>query len=291
MTYGKKFNISIVGCGFLGGALSHGFSNYADIKIYDKYKDYDDFDETINHGDIIFFCLPTPFYKDDGGRQDLSILDGAVKAVHDFVSDGSNKIAVIKSTVLPGTNRALQEKYPKLRFVSNPEFLSADSARVDFICAARNIIGGEPKDVDVVDALYKHRFGNSMLTFKTSWEGAELSKYISNLFFTTKLSFFNYVYSVCDKMGLEYDDVKDMVISDSRMGRSHDKVSKTMPRGWGSFCFPKDLLAFLNFSKDELNLDPELLQAVWNQNLRDRGEADWEKLGPTIMSYRYKKDE
>jgi len=114
---------------------------------------------------------------------------------------------------------------------------------------------------------------------------------MSNLFFTTKLSFFNYVYSVCDKIGLEYDDVRDMVVSDSRIGRSHDKVSKTMPRGWGSYCFPKDILAFLNYSKDVLKLDPELLQSVWNQNLKDRGEADWEKLGPAIMSYKYKKDD
>ena len=67
MSYEKKFNVSIIGCGFLGGALSHGFSNYANIKIYDKYKDYDDFGETVDHGDIIFFCLPTPFYKDDDG--------------------------------------------------------------------------------------------------------------------------------------------------------------------------------------------------------------------------------
>jgi len=283
--YKKAFNISIIGCGFLGGAISSGFSNYADIKIYDKYKNFDSQEETIKHGDIIFLCLPTPLYLDDNGRQDLSILDGAIKEAHDLVKENSNKIIVIKSTVLPGTNRAFQLKYTKFKFVSNPEFLSANSARTDFICMSRNILGGEKEYVDKVDDLYKHRFGNSLLTFKTSWEAAEACKYFSNLFFATKLSYFNYVYSVCEEMGINYDEMRDMIVSDSRMGRSHDKVpGENGKRGWGSFCFPKDMLAFINFSKD-IGLDPKLLDAVWEQNLEDRGEKDWEQL-PGVISKR-----
>jgi UDPglucose 6-dehydrogenase len=232
--------------------------------------------------------LPTPFYKDAYGKQDLSILEGAISEINTLAQDGQT--VVIKSTVVPGTNRAFQNRFPKLRFVSNPEFLSASSARVDFICAARNILGGQAEDVEKVDALYKHRFGNSLLTFKTSWEAAELTKYLSNLFFATKLSYFNFAHSVCEKMGLDYNEVRDMVVSDSRIGRSHDKVPGTdNKKGWGSFCFPKDMLAFISFVHD-LDLDPKLLQAAWDQNLEDRGEPDWEKLGPSVMSYKYKDD-
>lgn len=281
--YKKKFDISIIGCGFLGSALSSGFSNYAKIMIYDKYKNYDKIEETVKHGDIIFFCLPTPMNLDDNGRQDLDILDRSVGEVHDLVEEGSNKIAVIKSTVLPGTCSMLQNKYPKLKFVSNPEFLSAASARIDFICMSRNILGGEPEYVDRVDELYKHRFGNSVLTFKTTWEQSESCKYFSNMFFAVKLSYFNYMYSVCQKMGMNYDEVRDMVVSDHRIGRSHDKVpGENGKRGWSNFCFPKDIMAFINYSKD-IGLDPELLEATWDQNLKDRGERDWEKL-PGVTS-------
>jgi UDPglucose 6-dehydrogenase len=288
--YTKKFNISVIGNGFLGSSIAWGFSNYANIKIYDKYKNFDTFEDTIKHGDILFFCLPTPFYADDNGRQDISILEGSVKEVHDFVAEGSNKIAVIKSTVLPGTNRDFQKKYPKLRFVSNPEFLSAASAKTDFVCAARNILGGEFEDIDCVDALYKHRFGNSMLTFKTTFEGSELAKYMSNLFFCTKLSFFNYVHSVCEKMDLEFDGVRDMIVSDFRIGRSHDKVSNDPNNhGFSGACLPKDLQAFLNFSRDNLGLEPKLLQTVWDQNLQDRPNRDWEQIGPSVVSYKNKK--
>lgn len=288
--YKKKFNVGVIGCGFLGSAISFGFSNYANIKIYDKYKEFDSFEDTVKHADILFFCLPTPFYADDNGRQDLSTLEGSIKDVHDFVKEGSNKIAVIKSTVLPGTNREFQKKYPKLKFVSNPEFLSAASAKTDFVCAARNILGGEFEDIDRVDALYKHRFGNSLLTFKTTWEGAELAKYMSNLFFCTKISFFNYVHSVCEKMDLEYDGVRDMIVSDSRVGRSHDRVPGADGKfGFSGACFPKDLMAFLNFSRDELELEPKLLQTVWDMNLEARPDKDWEKIGPSVVSYKKKK--
>lgn len=287
--YEKFYNISIIGCGFLGNALASGFSNYANIKIYDKYKPgYDSLEETAKHGEFIFFCLPTPYYIDDDGRQDISIVESAVKAIHDRVEEDSNKIAIIKSTVLPGTNRMLQSKYQKLKFVSNPEFLSAESARIDWVCMSRNIIGGEKEPVERVHDLYKHRFGDSVLTFKTSWEASEMAKYSSNMFFAVKLSYFNYIYSMCEKMGLDYNDMRDMVVSDSRVGRSHDKIPGSSGKfGWGSFCFPKDMLALINFSKD-VGIDPLLLNASWEQNLSDRGSKDWENL-PGVVSYKNEK--
>jgi UDP-glucose 6-dehydrogenase len=94
---------------------------------------------------------------------------------------------------------------------------------------------------------------------------------------------------VCENIGLDYDNVRSMVISDSRIGRSHDAVPGSGgKKGWGSFCFPKDMMAFINYSQDNLRLDPKLLKAVWEQNLEDRGEADWEHLGPSVMSYKIK---
>lgn len=289
MAYAKKFNVGVIGCGFLGSSIVAGFSNYANIKVYDKFKDFDSFESTVNHADILFFCLPTPFFIDDNGKQDLTILEDSVKTINDFIPDGVSKVAVIKSTVLPGTNRKFQEKYTKLKFVSNPEFLSAASARSDFICASRNILGGPEDAVNVVDELYKHRFGNSLQTFKTNWESAELTKYACNNFFSVKLSFFNYIYTICQNLGLNYDEVRDMIVSDGRIGRSHDKVpGENGIRGWGNYCFPKDIQAFINFSK-EIGIDPKLLSATWEQNLEDRPNKDWEKLGPSVVSYKNNK--
>ena len=277
--------ISIVGYGFLGTAIQFGFSLHADIKIYDKYKSgFDTLEDTVNHGDIIFLCLPTPMFED--GKQDISIVESVVREVHDLVKEDSEKIIVIKSTVLPGTNRMLSQKYPKLKFVSNPEFLTARNNRLDFICAARNILGGESKYVDRVDALYKYRFGNSLFTFKTTAEKAEFVKYVGNCFFAVKVSYFNFIYDVCEKLGLEYNDIKDMVFSDGRIGRSHGDVGTgagvSGGRQYSGACFPKDINALINFSKD-LGLDPKLIKASWEQNLEGRPEKDWEKI-PGVIS-------
>lgn len=287
--YKKKFNIGIIGHGFLGSSISFGFSNYSNIKIYDKYKGFDSLEDTINHAEILFFCLPTPFYINDNGRQDLTILESSIKEIHELVPENSNKIAVIKSTVLPGTNRSFQLKYPKLKFVSNPEFLSAASAKIDFVCAARNILGGEEESVNKVDELYKHRFGNSLLTFKTNWESSESVKYFCNTFFAVKLSFFNYIHSMCEKLNIDYNDVRDMIVSDGRIGRSHDKVPGTGGKGYSSFCFPKDIQALINFSQD-IGIDPKLLKASWEQNIEDRPSKDWEQLGPSVVSHKNKNE-
>ncbi|MFA5023385.1 MAG: hypothetical protein WC523_00310 [Patescibacteria group bacterium] len=283
----NDFNIGIIGFGFLGSAVCHGFGLHANIKIYDKFKKgFNTLEDTINSSEYLFFCLPTPMYEEDG-NQDLTILEGAVKEVHDKVSAEGNKIAIIKSTVLPGTNEMFQNKYPNLKFVSNPEFLTARNNKLDFICAARNILGGEKEPVDRVEELYRHRFGNSMPIYKTDWKSAELTKYAANCFFAVKVNYFNFIYELCQKLEIQYDDVKDMVLADGRIGRSHCDV----PGHDGGFCvsgscFPKDINALIDFSKRH-EIDPKIIEAAWKQNLEGRPEKDWEKI-PGVISKKIK---
>lgn len=288
------FNIGICGFGFLGSAIVHGFSLHANIKIYDKYKKgFDAIDDMVKSSEIIFFGLPTPMF-DDNGEQDLSILENAVGAVHEEVlklrtsGDTSRKIAITKSTVLPGTNEMFQSKYPELIFISGPEFLTARSNKLDFICASRHIFGGQNKEaLERVVALFKHRFGNAVPIYVTDWKTAEMVKYAANCFFAMKVNYFNYIYDVCGKIGVKYDDVKDMVLADGRIGRSHcDVPGHDGSRATGGTCFPKDINALIKFSED-MGIDPKILRAVWEQNIELRPERDWEKL-PGVMSKRNK---
>lgn len=273
------WNVSVIGYGFLGSSIVSGFSLHSNIKVYDKYKEgFDTIEDTVNHGEFIFFCLPTPMFEDNG-EQDLSIIEGAIKDVHNLVKDGVKKIAIIKSTVMPGTNRKFQQKYPKLTFISNPEHLTARNNRIDFICASKNVIGGESEEAKSrVEALYRNRFGNSMPIYKTSWETAEIEKYAVNTFFCVKVSFANFIYDVCQKLGLDYEEVKDIVLADGRIGRSHmDVPGNDGNKNYSGTCFPKDICAFINYSK-QLGIDPKLLKASWEQNLEGRPEKDWEQL-------------
>lgn len=283
----KKYKFGIIGMGFLGSAITHGFALHADIKIYDKYKDYDTLEDVVKHAEFIWMCLPTPMDMQTG-EIDLGILEENLDAIHNLVTKEDEKVVIIKSTVVPGTTRAFSAKYPKLNFVMNPEFLTARNNRLDFICASRIIIGAAPDALCAaagtrLHTAYAYRFGNSVPIYRTSWEQAELTKYGANCFFAIKISYFNYIYEVCERLGLKFDEVRDMILADGRIGRSHSNVPGwDGQRGYSGSCFPKDINALMKFSEG-IGVDPELISASWSQNLRDRPSKDWEDI-PSAVS-------
>ena len=138
--------IGIIGKGFVGSAVAHGFSHQtsygANIKIYDvnPERSQNTLDETVNDSDFIFLSVPTP--SDSAGNMDLSIVDNALDEINK-VNKNSSNIVLLRSTVVPGTTKIFQEKFPNLRFVFNPEFLTERSAAFDFINQTRVILGGK----------------------------------------------------------------------------------------------------------------------------------------------------
>lgn len=279
----KKFNFGVIGYGFLGTAVVHGFGLHANIKIYDKFKDFDTLEDVVRDSDFLWMCLPTPMNQ-DSGKIDLSALEENLEKIHNLVDEKDNKIVIIKSTVVPGTTRSFAEKFPKLKFVMSPEFLTARNNRLDFICASRIIIGGEDKyALERVEEVHRYRFGNSTLMYTTGFEEAEMTKYGANCFFAAKISYFNFIYDLCQKLNIDFDNVRDMILADGRIGRSHANVPGwDGQRGYSGSCFPKDVNAFINFAKS-VGVDPKLLSASWDQNLEDRPSKDWEQI-PSAVS-------
>ncbi|HEX5187492.1 MAG TPA: hypothetical protein VFV86_11440, partial [Nitrososphaeraceae archaeon] len=184
----------------------------------------------------------------------------------------------------------LQNKYQNITIVFSPEFLTQRNHLNDSITPSRIIIGGENKEaVKRVEELFRHRFGNSTLIYTTGWREASLVKYGANCFFAMKISYFNFIYSICQKLELNFNDVKDMILSDGRISRSHaDVPGWDKQLGFGGHCFIKDINAFIEFSK-VMGLEPELLEASWSQNQKDRSNRDWESLGSSVISYKDKK--
>jgi UDPglucose 6-dehydrogenase len=267
------YKIGIIGCGFVGSAVAAGFSLKADVKIYDKFKEGFDSVEEVCGQDILFLCLPTPMRMSDG-KPDESFLDEAIQLIAQTTDQ--EKILVIKSTVLPGTNRKLQEAYPQFIFISNPEFLTARSARLDFINASRIIIGG--KDFDVTERmfnLYRTVFLHTPI-YRCSWEEAEITKYMANCFFALKISYLNEIYDICKINNCNYDFVKLMWLSDGRIGNSHHEVpGHDGDRGFGGTCFPKDIAAFTSWAEEQ-GYPIETLTAAKNVNQRIRKNQNWE---------------
>lgn len=273
--------IGIIGKGFVGSAVNFGFSAQtgcdAEIKIYDKdkTKSTHSLDETINNSEIIFLSVPTPSNVD--GTIHLDILYSALDEINKINKQKEN-IILVRSTIVPGTTRKIQEKFPNLNIVFNPEFLTERSAKFDFINQSRIILGGEPELTKKVAKLFRWRFGEFLPIIQTNYETAEFIKYMTNCFFATKVSFLNEMRLIADKSNVNWDTAIGGFVSDGRIGHSHLSVPGPDGKfGFGGSCFPKDIQAMIHFSKEK-NINPAVLEGAWQTNLKVRPEQDWKKL-------------
>ena len=257
--------IGIIGNGFVGEALAFAFSSSYKVKVYDviKKKSIDSLESTLN-SDFVFVCLPTPMNSD--GSQDLTFIE-------DFFSKNfkyENPIYIIKSTILPGTTKSLSLKYPNLKIIFSPEFLTARNAKLDIITQSRIIIGSEKKNLsNEVEKLFNARFKNKNI-IKTDTITAEYIKYMNNNFFATKVSLMNEFYRFAKILGVNWEEALNGFVSDQRIGDSHlDVPGPDGKLGFGGACFPKDINAFIKFSKkNKINMN--ILEAAWKTNLEVR---------------------
>jgi len=277
-------NVSIIGSGVIGQATGIGLGMCGNkVVFYDidkkKLKQLSDsgyevvekLSLAVEKADVIFVCVPTPTVD---GLSDFGLVHEAVKGIGEVLGKNARyKVVVVRSTVLPSTTRSrvipLLERHSGLKVgrdfgvCINPEFLREKYALQDFLHPARIVIGEfDKKSGDVLENIY--------CTFKipiirTDLDTAEMIKYVSNLFLATKISFFNEIFLICQKLGLDANLVSKAVSLDTRIG----EYGVYGGRPFDGKCLPKDLAAFRSFVKS-LNLNPELLDAVHSVNERMR---------------------
>jgi len=264
----KKFKVGVIGNGFVGESQAFAFSPTTDLRIYDldplksSHKRSD-----IDECDYIFVCVPTPMRK--SGAQDVSYIEKV------FESAVEGPVYIIKSTVLPGTTSTLQKKYPNLKIVFCPEFLTERTAKLDMLTQARIVLGGRTEDTAAVYTLFEQRFRNKHI-IQTDSTTAELIKYMNNSFFATKVSIINEFKLLSDAIGANWEDALYGFASDGRIGDSHLHVPGPDGKlGYGGTCFPKDVNALLMFA-DEYDVDLNTIKGGWITNLQVRPEKDWE---------------
>lgn len=270
-------NLGIIGYGFVGQAVANGFNIASGgkdtIHYYDKFKDTLSLEEVITKSEFIFVCLPTPMKEDESGI-DLSIIEESMKDVTRY-TDNTDKIVVIKSTVTPGTTASLQKIYPQTAFAFNPEFLTEANFLEDFLNADRTVIGASNDLVSRrVAVIFRQRFPKTKI-YQTDPTTAEAVKYFANSFLSLKVTFANFFYDYCQKIGIKYEEVKKMAAFDKRITDAHLEV--TTMRGFGGKCFPKDLVALMGEFK-KVGVDDQLLETMWKYNKRIRKVHDWEEI-------------
>jgi len=218
--------------------------------------------EAIKHGDIIFICVGTPPKKD--GEADLKYVEQVAKEIAENAD--SYKIIVHKSTVPVETGEKVKTLVKKsikpgidFDVVSNPEFLREGTAIKDTFEPDRIVIGVESKRAEkMMRELYKSIKAPFIVT---DIKSAELIKHASNAFLATKISFMNAVSRICEISGADIEKVAEGMGHDKRIGRAFLNAGI----GYGGFCFPKDVQAFIKIA-EQYGYDFQLLKATHNIN-------------------------
>jgi nucleotide sugar dehydrogenase len=263
MKNAKKPAIGFIGQGWIGKNYADDFENRGySVTRYAKEKPYEANKEKIAKCDIVFIAVPTP--TTPKGFDD-SVLRKVIPLV------GKGKIAVIKSTVLPGTTVKLQKKFPHCIIVHSPEFLVEATAKHDTKYPGRNIVG-----IPCYTKKYRESAREIIAVMPKapyelvcSAEEAEFIKYGGNCLLYVKVIFTNILHDLTQKFpGVKYETIRNAMSADPRIGDTHlDPIHKS-GRGAGGHCFIKDFAAFANLY-EKLLKDPcgtEALRAFEKKN-------------------------
>jgi UDPglucose 6-dehydrogenase len=274
-------DISIVGSGQIGTAVGAGLEQLGNkVLFFDVeenrlkqlkqlgYRTTSELRRAIDESSVTFVCVPTPSHN----SIDLSYI---ISAFTDIAKVLKHKtvyhLVVVKSTVLPTTTERViipllvksDKKLGKeIGVCVNPEFMTANSTtwtddklyQKDFFTEDRIVIGEyDTKSGDILEHLYKP-LGEPI--FRTDMKTAEMIKYAANCMLATKISFWNEIFIICQKLGIDSHQVSSIVALDPRIG----KYGSVHGKAFGGKCLPKDLQAFVSFAKEFHN--PVLLSAV-----------------------------
>ena len=223
----------------------------------------------VKNSDIIFICVGTPT-SNKKGSADLRYVYNVVAELSLYIN--KFKIIVTKSTVPVTTGDKIEKIILKKRrkklfeVVSNPEFLREGEAIRDFRFPDRIVIGANNKKATKkLKSLYDPLIKKGAIFFSTNRRGAELIKYASNAFLATKISFMNEISNLCEKTGVNVEDVSIGIGLDKRIGSRFLRVGPA----YGGSCFPKDTKA-LTFTGTLFKTDLSIIKSVIKSNEKRR---------------------
>jgi len=256
----KKPLIGFIGQGFIGKNYADDFERRGfEVVRYSLDEPYVENKEKVKECGIVFVAVPTPTIpsgkkRNDGNPQvhfDNQIVREAVKA------SASRSIVVIKSTIVPGTSKIIQEENPDKIILHSPEFLSEKTAAYDAANPERNIIGMAQKNKEYQMAAETIMSILPEAPYKLICDAlsAEHIKYANNSFLFLKIVFAHMFKEIVDKNGANWETVREALGADPRVGKSH-----LDPRGGaGRSCFIKDFGALSEMYE---NLFPEEENAI-----------------------------
>jgi len=221
--------------------------------------------DSVKRSDIIFICVGTPTKKNSSAA-DLSQVYNVAKEIRNSIL--KFKIIITKSTVPLTTGdeieKIISNKKTKKLFsvVSNPEFLREGEAIRDFTFPDRIIIGtNDKKSKKILRNLYAPLISKGAKYINTSRRSAELIKYSSNAFLATKITFINEIANLCEKSGVNIEDISIGMGLDVRIGSRFLRAGPS----YGGSCLPKDTKAIIN-TADKFKTNLSIIKSVIKSN-------------------------
>lgn len=256
--------LGFIGQGFIGKNYADNFEHrgYTVVR-YGLEPEYAHNKNSIKECDVVFIAVPTPSTPEGFDAK-------TVEEVIPLVGEG--KIAVIKSTVLPGTTRRIQDGHKDKVVLFSPEFLCEATAAYDAAHPMFNIIGiphdsaGHRKAAEAV----KRTLPQSDNNFIVKAQAAELFKYVHNLQGFFRVIFSNLMYDTADAIGADWSDVKLIMDNDPMMSPYYNSPVHKGGRGAGGNCFIKDMAAFIELFESVKGDDQsglEILKQMEKKNL------------------------
>lgn len=294
--------VGIVGFGYVGKAMYHVFKDHYDVKVYDSkfmlcndHKNTKNVDvitrqwfeqkdnitpiikddseikissklvtkEGLNECDVAVVCVPTPM--GDDGACDVSIVEDVVKWLE-------TPLILIKSTVSPGSTDRFVDTYKK-NIVFSPEYCGESSYwtpykfHTDVKETPFFVFGGAKEHTTQCVNLFMPVTGPTKQYRQCTALVAETAKYMENTFYATKVTLCHEFKLMCDAMGVDYNDAREVWLMDPRLHPMHTAVFDKKGPPFGGKCLPKDINAFIKASQKN-GYQPELLKAVLKSNER-----------------------
>ena len=252
--------------GYGAGALARVDDPDEDIEeelkkeLYSKTRDF-------KYLDAVFVCVMTK--EDADGHCDSTIVEEAVAWLTEL---NPNLLIIVKSALVPSEAERIKKEY-SARLVVSPEYMGEskyftpfwlypdpkDAKMHDF-----HIFGGDSGDTSICVDLFIRVVGPHAKYYQTDVKTASLTKYMENSFFAAKVTFCNEWYDIAKTFGVDYNELRELWLADSRVSPMHTAVFP-LDRGYGGKCFPKDVRAIVADSK-EAGYAPELMETIDERN-------------------------
>lgn len=275
-------SINIIGYGYVGSAVGYLCDknnikfNVCDVTIKrDSYNYFTtsieqliNYSESKNEINYYFIAVPTPSRED--GSCDTSIIEFVLSSLNTLVTKKTR--VIIKSTLVPGSCNKFHNMYKNIEIILSPEFLREATFKDDMYNAEFVLVGlpqntnmGDYSDIlSLFRTLYTHN--KSIDIYMKSYEECELFKYTLNVHLAVKIWYFNEIYEISEKLGVDYEKLKSMFILDKRIGEYGTRVPGSDNKfGYGLSCLPKETRGMMKL-QEELGLDNSVLKEIIKRN-------------------------